>query len=74
MGEALTILILGRSSAVKLEGRLLAIRCDGLMPLLPNAYDDDQSMFLGTKCGEDWGSHTETGDEDGEFLRVFKVS
>lgn len=45
MGEALTILISGRSLAVKLEGRLFAIRCDGLMPLLPNAYDDDQSMF-----------------------------
>lgn len=30
---------------MKLEGRLFAIRCDGLMLLLPNAYDDDQSMF-----------------------------
>ncbi len=62
MGEAWTILILGISSAVKLEGRLLAIRCDGLMPLLPKAYDDDQSMFLSANSEEDWGSHTETSD------------
>lgn len=68
MGVALMILMLGRFSPVMLVGRVLAMRCEGLILLFPKGWIQQSTNAVANGMGAGWGSHTETCDQDRDLV------